>query len=164
MKKQVGFWGSFENYTWKVVKRVSPALPYFAAGLVFLMIGSSIVNRKASLAGARDLREASIRAAGVGDYAKAQALWNDQLTINNNQTVLGNKSEEEDLIFPERVVEAEIKKYEEVLSRYPGHRDIYLVLSKLHNQIGQSEQATTYLELARELDPNNLMIKSEVRN
>ena len=158
MKKQVGFFGSFENYTWKVVKRASPSLPYFVAGFILLVIGSSIVSSKASLAGARDLREASIRAARVGDYTKAQALWNDQLTINNNQTVLGNKSEEEDLIFPERVVEAEIKKYEEMLERYPGHRDLYLVLSKLHNQIGESEQATTYLEMARELDPNNEMV------
>ena len=164
MKKQVGFWSSFENYTWKVGKRVSPALPYFAAGLMFLMIGSSIVSSKASLAGVHDLREASIRAARVGDYAKAQALWNDQSTITNNQTVLGNKSEEEDLVFPHSVIEREIAKNEEMLEKYPGHRDIYLVLSKLYSQIGESEQATTYLELARELDPNNEKIKSQITN
>ncbi|MBP9702179.1 hypothetical protein KBD69_00685 [Candidatus Woesebacteria bacterium] len=158
MKKQVGFLGSFENYTWIVLERASPSLPYFAAGLVFLMIGSSIVRSKASLAGVRDLREASIRAAGVGDYTKAQDLFNlHKSQIINSQNVLGVENEE-DLVFPYRVIEREIAKYEEMLERYPGHRDIYLVLSKLHNQIGESEQATAYLELARELDPNNEMV------
>ena len=161
MKKQIGFFGSFENYTWKVVKRVSPALPYFAAGLVFFVIGSSIVSGKVSLAGARDLREASIRAARAGDYAKAQALWNvHQLQMTNDQLGMGLESELEDIVFPQSVIEREIVKFEEMLERYPGHRDIYLVLSKLHNQIGQSEQATTSLELARELDPNNFVLNN----
>ena len=122
MKKQVGFFGSFENYTWKVVKRASPSLPYFVAGFILLVIGSSIVSSKASLAGARDLREASIRAARVGDYTKAQAMWSDQLEK-------GTISEVEDIVFPYLVIEREIAKYEEMLERYPGHRDIYLVLS-----------------------------------
>ncbi len=148
MKKHIGFWGSFENYTWKVVKRASPALPYFVAGLMLLVIGSSIASSKASLAGAGDLREASIRAARVGDYSKAQAMWSDQLETEP-------VGELEDIVFPHRVIEREIAKYEEMLERYPGHRDIYLVLAKLYNQIGESKQATTYLELARELDPNN---------
>lgn len=156
MKKVVGFWGSFENYVWKVVMRASPTLPYFAAGLMLLVIGASTVSGKSSLAGARDLREASVKAARVGDYAKAQALW-------NNQAVLGNEGEEE-LVFPQRVVEREIAKYEEMLKRYPGHRDIYLAIAKLYDQIGESQLAKKYVELARELDPNNPMIKSQVRN
>lgn len=151
MKKDVGFWGSFENYTWKLIERASPSLPYFVVGLMFLTIGSSIVSSKASLVGARDLREASIRAARAGDYASAQAMWSDQLETEP-------VGEVEDIVFPYLVIEREIAKYEEMLERYPGHRDIYLVLSKLHNQIGESEQATTYLELARELDPNNEMV------
>lgn len=151
MKKQVGFWGSFENYTWKVAERVSPALLYFVAGLILLVIGSSLVSGSASLAGARGLREASIRAARVGDYTKAQALW-------RSQQENGSTSEVEDIIFPHRVIEREIAKYEEMLVKYPGHRDIYLVLAKLYNQIGESEQATNYLELARELDPNNVLV------
>jgi len=155
MKKQVGFWGSLENYTWKVVKRVSPALPYLAAGFILLVIGSSIFSSKTSLAGARDLREASIRAARVGDYTNAQAMWSDQLETEP-------VGEVEDMVFPHRVIEREIAKYEEMLEMYPGHRDIYLVLSKLHNQIGESVQATAYLELARELDPNNETLK--IRN
>ena len=165
MKKQVGFWQSLECYAWKVVKRVSPALPYFVAGLVFFVIGSSIVSSKASLAGSRDLREASIRAARVGDYAKAQALWNvHQLQMTNDLLGMGLESELEDIVFPHLVIGREIAKYEEMLVQYPGHRDIYLVLSKLHNQIGESEQATAYLDLARELDPNNEKIKSQITN
>ncbi len=122
------------------------------------------MSAKTSLAGAYDLREASIKAARVGDYAKAQALWNQQLTITNDQRVLGNMSEEEDLVFPELVVEREIEKYEELLKKHPGHRDLYLVLANLYGQIDEAEKAQNYYELARELDPNNPMIKLEIRN
>lgn len=162
MKKRGGFWLSLESYTWKVVGRVAPTLPYFGVGIMVLVMGASIMSAKTSLAGAYDLREASIKAARVGDYAKAQALWNQQLTITNDQRVLGNMSEEEDLVFPERVVEREIQKYEAMLQEYSGHRDIYLALATLYAQINRSEEAQKYYGLARELDPNNVMIKPEI--
>lgn len=164
MKKRGGFWLSLESYTWEVVGRVAPTLPYFGVGIMVLVMGASIMSAKTSLAGAYDLREASIKAARVGDYAKAQALWNHQLTITNDQRVLGNMSEEEDLVFPEIVVEREIEKYEELLKKHPGHRDLYLVLANLYGQIDEAEKAQDYYELARELDPNNATLKSLITN
>lgn len=165
MKKRVGFWLSLESYTWRVVARVAPTLPYFGVGLVVLVMGSSLFGAKTSLVGARDLREASMRAARVGDYTTAHSLYNlHQSQISNSQNVLGTESDVEDLIFPERVVEREIKKYEEMLKKYPGHRDLYLVLGNLYGQIGEAETAQHYYGLARELDPNNATIKSQFTN
>lgn len=162
MKQELSFWLSLENYTWKMLERVSPTLPYLGIIIIGMMMLSSLITHKASVAGTSSLREASVKAARVGDYTKAQALWNDNLTITNNQTVLGNMSEEEDLVFPERVVEREIQKYEAMLQEYSGHRDIYLALATLYAQINRSEEAQKYYGLARELDPNNVMIKPEI--
>lgn len=159
MKKQVGFWLSLESYTWSVIGRVAPTLPYFGMGLVILVMGASLLSAKTSLAGVGSLREASIKAAGIGDYATAQALWNvHQLQITNDKLVRGAESEVEDLIFPERVVEREIEEYESLLEQYPGHRDIYWTLAQLYQRVSP-EQARIYWEKARQLDPNNEMFE-----
>ncbi len=146
MKRAVGFWISLENYTWKVIVRSSPTLPWLWVGLVFLVISTSLITSKRSLAGAEGRVEAAVVAASVGDYDVAQSLWEKQIPEERLA---------EDMIYPERVVEREITKYQELLAKYPGHRDIYLVLSQLYSQIGESEQAQSYLEMVRELDPNN---------
>lgn len=161
----MGFWASLESYTWKVIGRVAPTLPYFGIGLMVSVMGASLLSAKTSVAGAYDLREASVRAARAGDYTTAQSLYNlHKSLIPNSQNVLGAESEVEDLIFPKRVVEREIQKYEVLLQEYPGHRDIYLVLAKLYAQIEISEESQKYYELARELDPNNATLKSQITN
>lgn len=154
MKESPGFWLSLESYTWKIIERVSPTLPWLGVGIFALIITMSTYDAKASLVSASGLVEAALRAAYVGDYAIAQDLWERQM-IKEEASVLGVESELEDRVYPERVVEREIEKYEGLLTKYPGHRDIYLTLANLYGQIDKSEQSEQYLELARELDPNN---------
>ncbi len=146
MKRAVGFWISLENYTWKVITRLSPTLPWLGVGLVVLVISTSLITSKSSLAGASGRIEAAVVAASVGDYDVSQSLWEKQLPTESGV---------EDMIYPKRVVEREIAKYQELLAKYPGHRDIYLTLSRIYGQIGDIEQTKSYLEMARELDPNN---------
>jgi tetratricopeptide (TPR) repeat protein len=146
MKQSLRFFESLENYTWKVVMRFSPTLPWIGVGLVVMVISTSLFTAKSSLAGTSGRVEAAVVASSVGDYDVAQSLWEKQLPT---------ESGEEDLIYPKRAVEREITKYQELLAKYPGHRDIYLVLAQLYVQIGEREQAQDYLEMARELDPNN---------
>ena len=154
MKEGRDFWHSLENYTWKIIERLSHALPWLGLGIIVLVIATSAYGTRASLVGTQGLREAALRAAKVGDYVIAQDLW-ERMTIKEGDSVLGVESELEDRIYPERVVEREIEKYEGLLAKYPGHRDIYLMLAGLYGQIGKTEQSEQYLELARELDPNN---------
>lgn len=163
MKESCGFWHSLENYTWKIIKRLSPAIPLLGVGIVALIITTSAYDTKTSLASSSGLVEAALRAAYVGDYELAQDLWERQ-AIKGEAYVLGVESEHEDKIYPERVVEREIEKYEELLAKYPGHRDIYLMLAGLYGQIDKIEQSEQYLELARELDPNNATLKSQITN
>lgn len=153
MKKQLGFWGDLEIYTWKMVGRVSPALPYLAMAIIGVVIISSQRAMRGSVASAHDLGEAVERAARVGDYERARKLLNYYNIKPLNDL--------EELAYPERVVEQEIEKYEELLLTYPGSRDIYLVLSQLYAEIGNDERAAEYWESARILDPNNEIFAGE---
>ena len=158
MKLHVGFWSSLENYTWKIIERASASLPYLGTLVVGIMMLSSLLTHKASVVGTSSLREASVKAARVGDYDAAQKLYEKCQVSRCQDRVLGMMSEVEDLVFPMRPVHREIERYTELLTKYPGHRDIYLVLSKLYAQIDMSAEAQRYHELARELDPNNEMV------
>lgn len=146
MKQSLRFFESLENYTWKLITRLSPTFPWLWVGLVVLVISASLITAKSSLVGASGSIEAAVVAASVGDYDVAQSLWEKQIPVERGA---------EDKIYPDRVIEREITKYQELLTKYPGHRDIYLVLAQLYAQIGESEQTRVYLEMARELDPNN---------
>lgn len=147
------------------MERASASLPYLGIIVIGIVMISSLIAHKASVVGTSSLREASVWAARVGDYVTAQSLYNlHKSQIPNSQNVLGTESKIEDLIFPERVVEREIQKYEALLEKYPGHRDIYLVLAKLYAQITRREEAQRYYDLARELDPNNATLKSQITN
>lgn len=159
MQQSLGFWSSLEDYTWKTIGRLSPALPYIGvAGVGLVMIGSIVLGR-ASLASAQSLREAAVRAARVGDYAAARRLWNSHVQTLTEQSVLGVENESEELIYPERKVEQAINNYLGLLERYPGHRDLYLGLATLYQELGESEQAKAYWESARQLDPNHTAFK-----
>lgn len=140
------------------MERVSASLPYLGTLVIGIMILSSLITHKASVAGTSSLREASVKAARVGDYDSAQKLYEKCQVSRCQDRVLGVMSEVEDLVFPMRPVQREIERYAELLTKYPGHRDIYLVLSKLYAQINMSAEAQRYHELARELDPNNEMV------
>ena len=95
-----------------------------------------------------------------GDYGLAQKLLTQEqtnkLTINE---VLGAGTELEELVYPERRIEHEIERQEELLAKYPGSRDILVALARLYREIGQEEQAQGYWEQARVLDPNNEIFK-----
>ncbi len=158
MKKQMGCWESLENYTWKIIERVSASLPYLGTLVVGIMMLSSLLTHKASVVGTSSLREASVKAARVGDYDAAQKLYEKCQVSQCQDRVLGATSEVEDLVFPMQPVQREIERYTELLTKYPGHRDIYLVLAKLYAQVNMSAEAQRYYDLARELDPNNQMI------
>lgn len=155
MKRVQSFWRDLENYTWKIIGRVSPALPWLGIALVLLTVIVSIRTSRTSLVGIRGLREAALHAARAGDYELAQHLWENRSLGENDRLVLGVESELEDLVYPERVVEREITRYETLLLKYPGHRDIYLWLAELNTQVGRIEKAQEFFDLAKELDPNN---------
>ena len=56
-------------------------------------------------------------------------------------------------------IENEVIKWEEVLTKYPGYRDVYLRLAALNWKINNEEKAKEYLEKAKDLDPNSKIIK-----
>lgn len=144
--------------------KLSPTLPWLGIGIIVLAIATSAFGLKTSLVGARGLVDAAVQAAKVGDYTLARKLYEKQYLQEEDEQVMGVGSEVEGLIFPEREVEREITKYQELLTKYPGHRDIYLVLAQLYAQIGEREKAQDHLEMARELDPNNATLKSQITN
>ncbi len=161
MKRKYSFWVDLERYTWKKLQVLSPALPMAGSGLIVVVIIASVLNANSSVVGARDPRELVERAARVGDYESAREMLNvlkSQMT--NSQMKQGSESELERLVYPERVIEREIEKYEDLLLTYPGNLEIYLTLSQLHAEIGNDERAAEYRENARILDPNNEIFKA----
>lgn len=123
--------------------------------LVTLVFLTSWMYRETSLAGTGSGREAAERAARVGDYQTAQALWEEERSIVTRGDVLGVDLALEELVYPDKKTERTIARYEELNAAYPGHRDILVALSKLYRKLGKGEQADSYWELARILDPNN---------
>ena len=150
MKNKNSFWRSLEVYTWKVVRRSPLPWQWIGVGIVLSMMGMSLINVKNSVVGARDLREVSLKAAEKGDYPLAERLY-----MTEGRQVLGASSELEDKIYPERVVERRIRALETKLEEYPGNREILVVLARLYEEIGNSEEGREYLEQARVLDPND---------
>lgn len=145
MKKAEGFWGSLEKYCWRTVQRFP--LPrywrWIGIGMVLVVVVSSVMSAKNSVVGATSLAAVVEKAARLGDYQLAQELWNESM---------GGL---EDLVYPERKVERRIAELEAKLVEYPGNRQIYLALTELYGQMGNSERADEYREKARILDPNN---------
>lgn len=143
---------------WKVVGKSPLPWPYVGVGIVLASLLVSLANARYSVAGARSAREVMERAARVGDYETARELFNvhqSQMYTNVHQSVLGAETEIENLVYPERAVENKILETEELLTQYPGHRDILVELARLYEKIGGAEQARTNWEQARILDPNN---------
>lgn len=153
MKNDFGFWRSLEEYFRKLIRR-SP-LPWQMGGIfvVLLVLLTSVLNVKNSLAGASNTREAIEISAVNGDYETARRLY-EQRTENIDYSVLGEESELENLVYPERRVERRIAELEEKLNIYPGNREIYLELAELYGQLGNDAKSHEYSEKARILDPN----------
>lgn len=144
MKKAEDFWGSLEQYVRQVVKR-SP-LPrhwhHMGMGMVVAVLVISAVSAKNSVVDATSLEAVIEKAAGMGDYTMARKYWNPGM------------EELEEVVFPEKKVERRIAELKEKLLEYPGNRQIYLGLSQLYRQLGNSELSDDYREKARILDPN----------
>lgn len=126
---------------------------------VVVVIVASVVTGAGSTAGVASERELVRRAVRVGDYETARRVWKKETT--KNSAVLGVETELEELIYPERKIEEEIKKYEQLLTTYPNNRDILLHLSRLCRIIESGACASEYWEQARILDPNNAMFRQE---
>lgn len=191
MNKPASFWESLEQYTWKLVGRNPLPWSYVGVGVVLVSLLASMVNARYSTVGARSERELVIRVAKVGDYETARELFNvhqSQMYTNVHQSVLGAETEIESLVYPERVVENKIIETEELLTQYPGHRDIMVELARLYGELEKTESsehslrigselgnkqdgrekprpygdiAREYWEQARILDPNNEMFEGE---
>lgn len=158
MKKNMGFWQSLERYIWREIWR--SGLPYLwqpmTSGFVIVVIVVSLVNVKNSTVGARNTQEAIELAVSRGDYQIARELFTrQQANETTNTEVLGEESELEDKVYPEKVVERRIAQLEQKLQEYPENRTVYLALANLYAQIGNQEMASQYREKARILDPNN---------
>jgi tetratricopeptide (TPR) repeat protein len=122
--------------------------------IVVVVMATSAWSQSRSVASARSVRDVVVVAGRVGDYATARKVWGSRLDSIEDR-VLGAEVEIEELIYPERVIEREIERYLVLLERYPGHRDVYLVLARLYQEIGEVEKGEYYWEQARILDPNN---------
>ena len=159
MKRELGFIQSLERYGWRIITKISPALPYVGVTILGAMMIASGWRGYASVASAQSLSEASLRAVAVGDYETARRLYEGCQQTECQTRVLGAESEIEERLYPERSVERAIQKYEKLLEQYPGHRDLYLTLFELNESIGRSEEAGRYREEARKLDPNHARVK-----
>jgi tetratricopeptide (TPR) repeat protein len=58
------------------------------------------------------------------------------------------------MIGPETRIEVEIAGWQVLVEEAPS-REGYEKLADLERQLGNDEQASRYLEMAREIDPNN---------
>lgn len=56
-------------------------------------------------------------------------------------------------------IEAEISKWEKLLKKYPGYRDVYLRLAVLNWQIKNIKKSQECLQKAKAIDPNFLTTK-----
>lgn len=149
MKTDSGFLAGIEDYTWKLAKRSPLPYPYLVVGMAMVVLALSAFGKNINSAISMDT--AIKMSTSYGDYSLAEKL----LKESPNSLVLGANSEIDDLVYPERVVERKIEELENSLEKYPGNREIYLQLAGLNEQIGKSEQAQQYSEMARVLDPNS---------
>lgn len=156
MKRDNHFWSSLEEYSRVVAKRSPLPSSWIVTGVAALIIVASIFGVKASFASITTYSDAALRAASLGDYPSAKKFFNASTKMLSNDSVLGVKSELEDKIYPENIVEKKIIELEEKMTIYPGNREIFIELSALHAQLGNQEIADEYREKARILDPNNI--------
>lgn len=156
MKSELNFWRSLEEYSWKVMGRSPLPWPWVGVGVVAIVLCLSLLNVKNSMIGVRDVDEAIELAAKRGDYKVARMLFDSSTNTASETVVLGVKTELEDIVYPERIVEKQIIELENKLEKYPGNREIYHSLSTLYAQVGKQETANAYQEMARVLDPNKV--------
>lgn len=154
--RQKRFLTSLSGYMWTRFNDLPVNWWYVGTVVVVLTMLMSLVNRNNSMVGVTSTREAIERAAKAGDYELAQDLYEQcQVTQCHDSRVLGAESELEDLVYPERRIEREIVRYEELNTKYPGSRAILITLYELYKQVGEEEKAKIFWEQARILDPNN---------
>lgn len=159
------FIDSLNNYTWKRLKTLPIKWGWVGVGIAASIIVISWSYSGQTMVGVRSEREAIEKAARLGDYKLAQELYEKcHVSQCHDGKVLGADSELEELVYPERKVEKEITKYEELNVKYPENRDILLMLSQLYNEIGNVEKSTEYREEARVLDPNSEIFKEMYTN
>lgn len=149
------FGRSFELYFYRRIKAFPISWQWLGTVLAASVIIASLLCgyfRSTSLfGGAPDI----IRyAAEKGDYRLADSLY--RLSLHPlTSPILGAFTDLESIVYPEKSLLHEIDKQEKLLERYPGSRDILIRLSRLYQEIGETEKATVYWERARSLDPNN---------
>lgn len=131
------------------MKRCPLPYPYLVVGAAIVVVTLSVFGKNINSAISTDTAIKML--VKYGDYPLAEKL----LKESSNSLVLGAKSEVYDLVYPENLVERKIDGLENSLKRYPSNREIYLQISSLYEQIGRSEAAQQYREMARILDPNS---------
>lgn len=147
MKKKLSFWESLEMYLRKVAGRSPLSWSAWGIGLILVVLATSLKYSRDSVVGARDTKEVVEIAARRGDYQTAREILN-HLT-NEPLNYL------EDLVYPERKVQARIVELEHKLEIYPENRELYLAIAELYRQLGNEGKAQEYSERARILDPND---------
>lgn len=157
MRENDDFVASLIKYGWKKLTKLPISPWYLGVGIVIMVMAVSALNMKYSIAFVQSRRQAIEKAARAGDYPAARRL----LEKDSKSSVLGADSELEELVYPERKVEREIARYEELNGKYPGSRDILVALSKLYKQLGNEEKAKERWEEAKKLDPNNEIFREK---
>jgi tetratricopeptide (TPR) repeat protein len=147
MRQDLSFWRGLERYFLRVMQRSPLPYAWVALGGICLVVIVSLMQSSNSLASARNLEDVVVTAASRGDYGLAQTVF-EQI---QDPTF---KHQVEDLVYPERKIEARIAELEQKLLEYPEHREIYLLLSNLYGQLNQDDKSDEYREKARILDPN----------
>lgn len=95
--------------------------------------------------------ELAVRAAEEQDYPLAQSLYSE---AQAGGPILGADLDAEKIIFPEFKLEKDIEAIQAQASILPS-RTLYLKLAVLEWRLNQVGKAQGYLDLARELDPND---------
>lgn len=156
----MGFWRGLEKYIYKRIEESRLRWGWVGVLIVVIVLGMSIASGYFTSSPLFGGKNEMVRwAARAGDYGLADTLYRQYQLESKEYQVLGAETELEELVYPERKIEHEILKREELLIRYPGYRDLLINLSELYKMAGEQERAAEYWEQARILDPNNEIFK-----
>lgn len=141
------FLASLEAYGWARIKKSPLPWSYVGITLIFALLIICVASDNQSTTKARTKTELVKMAVQRGDYSTAEKYFDERMNSI------------EDLVYPRRKIERRIVELREKADQYPESVDLYVGISKLYQQLDESELASEYREKARILSPNESKIK-----